>query len=140
MIRGHVNDLGRVRRIVPMADDVDVRSFVLHHAMKEPSLLRQTNGIHLAAGAANFAAGLASVLIAVGENDGGIPGPSGVFGVAIGDDVRKILVVAFGSSEAERFTIPVVGILGTGLEAEMRWRIVVPEPAGDFVAKVFRFN
>src|SRR5450756_1082020 len=119
MICGDIHRLHRVRVVVPMPDDVDVRRRALHYAIDIVSLLWQTHGIHLAAHAADLAAVLPAIRVRVRPVDGGISRPLGMRRVGVGNLVADIRVITFGSGEAERLRVPGVSIIRALFETKM---------------------
>ena len=61
MIGRDVYGFDCIRRVSPMADNVEVGHYALHDAIDVVSLLGETDGIHLAADASYFAAVLAAI-------------------------------------------------------------------------------
>ena len=136
MARGDIHRLLRVRRIIPVADDVDVRLLVLHHARDVEQRLRQAHAVHLAAHAQDVAALLAAVGVGVRPIDRGVGRPLRVRGIGVVDAVAHIARVARRGGEAEGLGVPVPGVdgpvadlAGLGLETEMRRRVIVPDVA-----------
>ncbi len=123
-----------------MANNVNVRRGALHDTIDILGLLRQPDGIHLAADPGDLAAVLASVCVGIRPENTRIGGPFGMSRIGIGDAIDEVIVITHGSGEAEGFGIPMVGVIRSGLESKMRRRIVVPETPRSFIAKIFAFD
>jgi len=67
-----------------MPDDVDVRLFVLHHALGEVNFLGQAHGVDLAADAADLARILPAVGVGIDEIDGCVGRPLGLVRGGVG--------------------------------------------------------
>ena len=140
MVRRDVNRLHRVRGISPVADDVDVRRVILHHAIDVIRLLGQPHGIHLAAHAADFAAVLPAVGVGVRPVNRGVARPFGVRRIGVGDDVAEIIVITRGGGEAKCFRVPMISVVRPWFKTEMRRRKIIPETPRGLVAKILRLN
>ena len=140
MVRRNINGFDCVRRISPVADDVNVRRGILHHAIDVIRLLGQPDGIHLAAHAADLAAVLPAVGIRIRPVNRGVARPFRVRRVGVGNDVAEIIVIPHGGSEAERFRVPMIDVVRSRLETEKRRRIIIPKTARGLVAEILRLD
>jgi len=62
---GDINRLLRIRRIIPMADDVNIRPLALHHARNVIDRFGDSHAVHFAADAQDVAPLLAAIGIGV---------------------------------------------------------------------------
>src|ERR1022692_4814443 len=144
-VRNDVDGLYRLlrvwtRRIAPVAQNMDVGLFVLHHTVSVVDLFGQANGVHLSADPRDFAGILPAIGVGIGEVDRRIARPLGVIRVLVGNPVVPVGAIAFDRAESEALGGVLIGVVRSLLEAKVGRRKIVPEAPRSFIAIVFRFH
>ena len=132
MAGNHIDGFHRVcraRRIIPVADDMEVGRGALHHARGVKNFLGQAHAVHLAADPQDFAALLPAIGVGVRPVNRGVGGILGTRGIGIVNPAADEIEIIADAGEGEGLGIPTVTIHAAFFETEMRRGKVVPNAA-----------